>query len=246
MRKKLFILVILSSISLLYSQPKFTIDVNSGYLIPMQELKGDMKDSSDRVNTYEMKSGYSIGAEGKYFFGINRNLGLVFSLNYCLFSNSEAYVNAYGNNVKRTLSTFYIGAGTEYDFIPGGKINPFIGASINYHIFNGNFEFTYGSYVYKSELETAKRYGVSAGLGLNIEIKKSLGLVLGGKYNMANLFGKDYDTTRSTANTYRLQDNEYIKINTLSTTTIESKHISYFQLYLGVSYYFDLPKKKKN
>jgi outer membrane protein W len=245
MKKLLFILVMLSSASLLYSQPKLTVGITSGYLIPMQELKGDMKDSSERVNTYEMKSGYSIGADGKYFLGKNRNLGLTLSLDYSLFANSEAYVAAYGNNVKRTLNTFNLGLGAEYDFIPGGKIDPFIGASVNYHIFDGDFEFTYGSYAYKSDLETAKRYGVSAGFGINIALKKSMGIVLGGKYNMANLFGKEYDSTRVPANTYRLEDFEHVLINNFSAATIDSKHISYLQFYLGVSFYFNQPKKKE-
>jgi hypothetical protein len=244
LKKYLLLLILLLIPSIIYSQPEITFGINSGYLIPLQELNGDMNDSSDRVNTYEMKSGLSFGAEGKYFLGKNRNLGLILSLDYCLFSNSEPYVSAYGNNVKRTLSTFNIGTGAEYDFIPGGRINPFIGISANYHIFNGDFEFTYEGYTLKSELETAKRYGVSAGFGVNFEIKKSIGLVIGGKYHMANLFGKDYDTTLHPANTYRLDDNEHIYISTLTTTTIEAKNISYLQFTLGVTISFNQPTKK--
>jgi len=244
LKKYFLLLLIVLNPSLNYSQPEIIIDFTSGFLLPIQELKGDMKDSADRVNTYEMKSGYSIGAEGKYYFGKGRNLGITFSLEYVLFSNSEPYVSVYGFDVKRNLNAVNFGLGAEYDFSPGGKINPFIIAGITSHIFNGNFEFTYGNYIYKAELEAAKRYGAAAGLGINVELNKSFGIIVGGKYHLANLFGKEYDTTEVPASKYRLQDNEYVYISSLTADNIESKHISYLQFYLGVSLYINQPKKK--
>ncbi len=57
---------------------------------------------------------------------------------------------------------------------------------------------------------------------------------------MANLIGKAYDST-VVANEVNLNDKEY----TVGTTTMKSKNISYINVYAGVSFYFNEPKKVK-
>jgi hypothetical protein len=66
-----------------------------------------------------------------------------------------------------------------------------------------------------------------------VKLSKNVGVVIGGKYAFANLFGKD--STASTENTYGLNDKE--------TPTMKSRKMAYLQFYAGVSLYFGQAKK---
>ena len=69
--------------------------------------------------------------------------------------------------------------------------------------------------------------------GVDVKLSKNVGVVIGGKYAFANLFGKD--STESTSTTYGLNDKE--------TTTMKARKMAYLQFYAGVSFYFGQKKK---
>lgn len=225
------------------AQPKFVITVHSSYLEPKHELAGDMLDSSDRENTLLMRSGLGIGLDGKYFFGSGRNIGVMFSVGYNMFSNTESYVEEYGEDIERSINDFNYGIGAEYSVFPGGRVNPFINAVFTGHMYSGKFNFTNTGYTLKYEMEPESRYGAAFGLGVNLALNNSIGFTIGGKYHLANLIGRNYDTTVLDPNTFRLNDERYIKIYGVTRYVYPAKSIAYLQIYLGVSFYFDRPKK---
>ncbi|MCI0448225.1 MAG: porin family protein [Chlorobi bacterium] len=225
-----------------YSQPQFTIHLTGGYNLPLPDLKGDLLDSADLMNTFGMKLGYGFGADGKYYLGKKRNVGITLALGYQLFSNSEDTSQYIGRDIKTKLNAFTVGLGIEYAFMPKGKTNPFIGAEFTGHFFSGNTEFTSGSTNFSADLKSASRFGLGIGAGIDFALSKSVGIVVGGKYHLANLIGKEEpDTTAISTTEYQLVDKEY----TVGTTTIEAKNISYIQFYAGVSFFLNQPKKMK-
>jgi len=214
------------------------IHLTGGYNLPMPDLKGDITDSADRVDTYGMKMGYGFGADGKYYLGKKRNVGITFDVGYQMFSNSEDTVTGMGKDIKLKLNAFNLGLGIEYAFLPKGKANPFIGAEFTGHFFSGSADGSVLGTTYSYTLKSASRFGAAFGAGVDIKLSKSIGIIIGGKYHLANLIGKDYDST-VVVNEYKLNDKEY----TVGNTTIAAKNISYLQAYLGISFYLNQPKK---
>ncbi len=242
--KKLVALFILAAAFLslnnntLFSQPQLIIHVTGGYNVPLPDLKGDLNTRADS-NTYFIKNGFGFGADGKYYLGKKRNVGITFGLGYQMFKNSADSSTAFGvSNFKNKLNAFVVGLGVEYAFMPKGKANPFVGAEFTGHFFSGDVEGTSAGVTYKSTLKSASRFGLGLGAGVDIALSKSVGVVIGGKYHLANLIGKD--TTSGSATEYGLNDKEM----TVGTTTVKAKSIAYFQIYAGVSFYLNQPKKK--
>lgn len=223
----------------LLSQPQFTIHLKGGYNLPLPDLKGDINDSADRMNTFTINQGIGFGADAKYYLGKKRNVGITLDLMYNMFSTSEDTVNGFSGAFKNKLNAFTVGLGIEYAFMPKGKANPFVGAEFTGHFFSGDVEFTNAGTTTTSTLKSASRFGLGIGAGVDINLSKSIGIVIGTKYHLANLMGKD-SATSTVAGEYTLIDKEF----TAGTTTIESKSIAYLQLYAGVSFYLNRPKTK--
>jgi hypothetical protein len=76
--KKLSALVIVFALTFAigssYSQPQLTFHIKGGYNLPLPDLKGDIKDSADQVNTFGISHGYGFGADGKYYLGKKETL----------------------------------------------------------------------------------------------------------------------------------------------------------------------------
>jgi outer membrane protein W len=230
-----------------YAQPQLTFHIKGAYNLPLPDLKGDLNDSADNINTLGIKNGFGFGADGKYYLGKKRNVGITLDLMYNMFMNNEDTVNNLGRDVKNKLNAFTVGLGVEYAFMPKGKVNPFIGVEFTGHFFSGSFEFTGldtagNSTTQTYDMKSASRFGAALGFGLDFMLSKGIGVVVGAKYHLANLIGKEApdSTTTLNANEYMLIDKEY----TVGTTTISSKNISYIQPYLGLSIYLNQPKKK--
>jgi len=222
-----------------FSQPQLKVHLTGGYNLPMPDLKGDLNTLAD-TGTYMMKQGFGFGADVKYYLGKKRNVGITLGLGYQMFSNSSDSSTATGIiNVKNKLNAFNVGLGVEYNFMPKGKTQPFLGAEFTGHFFSGNFDGTSGSTTIAYTLKSASRFGIAFGGGLDFKLGKSVGAIVGAKYHMANLIGKEYDSTGAVLNEYRLDDKEH----TEGTTTVSAKNISYLQFYAGVSFFFNEPKK---
>jgi hypothetical protein len=132
--------------------------------------------------------------------------------------------------------------------MPAGETNPFVGLDLNGNFFSGEREEIVtdtaisdhdeeGTFVKK--LHSASRFGLSLGAGVDVAFSKSVGLIIGVKYNLANLIGKSYDSLAAVGE-YNLNDKEH----TNGTETVSARNISFIQLYAGVSFYLMQPKKK--
>lgn len=249
--KKLSALVIVFALTFAvgssYSQPQLTFHIKGAYNLPLPDLKGDVNDSADRVNTLGIKNGFGFGADGKYYLGKKRNVGITLDLMYNMFMNNEDTVNGLGKDYKNKLNAFAVGLGVEYAFMPKGKVNPFIGLEFTGHFFGGSVEFTGvdtsgATTSFSRDYKSASRFGIAAGFGLDFKLSKGIGIVVGAKYHLANLIGKEGPDSTVTVSTTEIPiwDKEY----TIGTTTVSSKNISYLQPYLGLSIYLNQPKKK--
>jgi outer membrane protein W len=221
-----------------FSQPQLKVHVTGGYNVPLPDLKGDLLDSADQVNTLGMKSGFNAGADVKYYLGKKRNVGITLGLTYNSFSNSA---DSTSYSVKSTLNDFSVGLGIEYSFIPKGKTQPYLGLEFTGNFFSGDGTFTPSvGTEQKYTLISASRFGIAIGGGIDFAFSKSVGANIGVKYHMANLIGKDYDTTTTLGSTeFPLNDKEY----TSGSFTSPAKNISYIQLSAGLSFFFNHPKK---
>lgn len=222
-----------------FSQPQLKVHLTGGYNLPMPDLKGDLNTLADS-NTYMMKQGFNFGADVKYYLGKKRNVGVTLGLGYNMFSNSADSSTASGlTSVKNKLNAFTVGLGIEYNFMPKGKTQPFLGAEFTGHFFSGSFEGTSGTTTSSFTLKSASRFGIAFGGGLDFKLGKSVGAIVGAKYHMANLIGKAYDSTGLGTNEYALDDKEH----SMGSYTMSARNISYLQFYAGVSFFFNEPKK---
>jgi len=236
----LIVLALIFTTGSSYTQPQFTIHLKGGYNIPLPDLKGDITNIADS-GTYGISQGYGFGADGKYYLGKKRNVGITLDLMYNMFSSGKEDSVFFGfRDFESKLTAFTVGLGIEYAFMPKGKANPFIGAEFTGHFFSGKTEGTFNGVASSSDLKSASRFGIGLGAGVDIAFSKSVGMVIGGKYHMANLIGKEYDTTGIGTNEYQLADKEH----TANGVTVDAKNISYIQAYLGISFYLNQPKKK--
>ena len=134
------------------------------------------------------------------------------------------------------MNIFTIGVGAEYDFAPKRPANPFVNAQFTTNIIGGNTKFDQsGGFVesYSRDMSSAVRFGAMFAAGVDVKLSNNVGVVIGGRYSFANLFGKD--STESTSTTYGLNDKE--------TTTMKSRKLAYLQFFAGVSLYFGQPKR---
>ncbi len=239
MKKLHFVLasfLIVFAISNLYSQNQITVHVTGGYDLPMQDFKGTI--GSD-TNNYVQKSGFNIGADGKYYLGKKRNVGITVSLSYNGFT-SGTYTYPDGSTLIYKINIFAAGLGVEYAFSPKGKANPFIGAEFTGNFFSGSSTFTTsGGAATETSVNSASRFGVQFNGGVDIKFSKGVGAVIGIRYNLANLIGKKYDTTTTNIN---LNDASYTSSSGIS---VNAKNIGYLQFYGGVAFFFGQPKRMK-
>jgi opacity protein-like surface antigen len=224
-----------------FSQPQFIVHLKGGYDLPMPDLKGDVNDSADQRNTLGINTGFGFGADAKYYLGKKRNVGIVLDLMYNMFSTKEDTVNGLGKDYENKLNAFTVGLGVEYSFMPKGKTKPFLGVDFTGHFFSGDAKVTVAGVTTERTMKSASRFGLAFGGGLDFSFSKSVGAVVGIKYHLANLIGKEeLDTSAVSTTEYQLVDKEY----TVGTVTIPSKNISYIQFYAGVSFFLNSPKKK--
>jgi len=225
------LMVILFAVSASNAQNQVTVHVTGGYDLPMGDFKGTFPTDT---NSYFMKSGFNGGADVAYNLGKKRNVGITLSVGYHAFNSGDITSNGIVLGKIKT-NIIVAGLGIQYAFMPKGKANPFIGVEFTGNFYSGKFTPATGT---ESTLNSASRFGVQGNLGVDIKASKNIGFVVGLRYNLANLIGKDSAST-SAANTYSLMDKGF----TVGTTTTSNKNISYLSLYGGVSFYFGQPKR---
>ncbi|MBZ0204016.1 MAG: outer membrane beta-barrel protein [Ignavibacteria bacterium] len=235
MKKLVALLIILAACFSLnnnstFSQPQIKVHVTGGYDLPLPDLKGTYPTDT---NSALQKSGFNIGADVKYYLGKKRNVGITLGGSYNAFSSGDISVT--GGKFVTKVNILAVALGVEYNFMPKGKTQPFLGLEFTGNFFSGKYTTTPTSGTgTEATMKSASRFGIQFGGGVDFKLSKSVGAVLGVKYNLANLIGKD-STNSTVANEYTLNDKE--------TTGKKSLNLSYIQVYAGVSFFFNEPKK---
>lgn len=220
-----------------YTVPNLSFHVHGGYTYSLPDLKGDFPgdvNSLKNPTPFFVKNGFNFGADGKYYIDKKSTLGIMLSLTYSMLSSGNIGItdSTYGTGTyKANMNIITIGVGTEYDFAPKRPANPFVNVQFTTNIIGGKttFEQSGGSVPSSSkDMSTAVRFGAMFGAGVDVKLSKKIGVVIGGRYHFANLFGKD--STASTSTTYGLNDKE--------TTTMKSRKMAYLQFFAGMSFYF--------
>ena len=228
-----------------FSQPKFVLHITGGLSVPFPDLKGDVSTILTTPNNiddnYLMKLGFNFGADGKYAFDKKGNFRGVFGIGYNIFVNPADLVSIGTTiNYRPTIGILTLSLGPEYAFLPKEKFNPFVGVDFTANFISGSYEYSLQTTTLSNiTLESAARFGLQFGLGGDIKLGKNIGLVVGVKYNLANLIGKDSDTSKISATSHALNDAEY----TYNNKTYPAKSISYVQIYSGITFYIGQPKK---
>lgn len=227
-----------------FSQPQLKVHITGGYNLPLPDLKGEQTWSTIEADTYGMKSGFNAGADVKYYLGKKRNVGITLGLNYNMFSNNvDTTFTGSTYTQKNKMNIFQAALGVEYNFMPKGKTQPFLGVAFTGNFFSGSSKVdpALTGYVERT-VKSASRFGVKVGGGLDFKLSKSVGAVIGFDYNLSNLIGKDADTNFTIGQTeFPLNDKEF----TYGGVTYKAKSISYLSIYAGVSFFFNEPKKMK-
>lgn len=226
-----------------YPVPKYSFHIHGGYTLTLPDLKGTFPadlQSGKNPTPYFVKNGFNFGGDFKYLVDKKRTLGLMLSLTYTTLSSGDIGLadSTFGTGTFRTnMNLFTIGVGAEYDFAPKRPANPFVNAQFTTNIIGGKttFDQSGGSIPSSSmDMTSAVRFGAQFAAGVDVKLSKSVGVVIGGRYHFANLFGKD--STANTSTTYGLNDKE--------TTTQKSRKMAYLQFYAGMSFYFGQPVRK--
>lgn len=244
--KKILILTVFICLSLtgvkIFSQPKATVQMIVGYSLPLPDLKGNFGETRSTFtgngnpdsNTYFMKSGLNYGLQIKLPIGRKSNINFTGAVVFNVFKNSAEYSDSVESvNVNLRQSILSVNLGGEYMFATKkSKVNPFIGVEVSLNFISGKYTEEFLNETNTLNLNSAFRMGIFAGGGLDLVLHNNVGVVIGGKYGIANIIGKSYEEDTQTR--YNLNDAAY----TNSSGTYKSKTISFLQLYSGVSFYF--------
>lgn len=257
----LFAFLFMASFSAL-AQPKVTLHLTGGYGVPLGDFKVTVpSDPTKRLDAddfpYYTKQLINFGADGKLAFGKKGNARVVFGLTYNMFSNNvdgtfridTAGIGTLGQvGFKPKVNVLSINLGSEWAFMPKGKVNPFVGLSIAANFFSGKFEFakqvyTKGAYRTELKMKSETRIGFILDGGVDFMISKQVGAVVGIKYHMINPLGKGADNeSEVAADEVDLGDKEHVRDD---GTTSPNKNLSSINGYVGVSFYFGAPKTVK-
>ncbi len=239
----IILLAVLFAVTNINAQPQMKIHVFGGYNVPLGGLGGNSNfPSTDATTPYlYMKSGFNAGADFKYFLGKKRAFGLLINVAYNGYSTGDLTASGVGYGTMK-LNDVRIGIGAEYDFLPKGKANPFIGIDLTGNFLSGKFtaDATAPEGVLSGTMNSASRFGLAIGAGLDIKVGKVWGFVIGLKYDMMNLIGKqDTSAGTNTSTTYYLYDKSYTNA---AGTSVNALNMSDIQFYGGVSFFFGQPK----
>ncbi len=257
----LFALLLVVSAST-FAQPKITLNLTGGYGVPLGDFKVDVPTSTtSRLDAddfpYYTKQLINFGADGKLAFGKKGNARVVFGLTYNMFSNNTTGTfrvdTSNGGTLGQTdfkpkVNVLSINLGGEWAFSPTKKVNPFIGASIAANFFSGKFEFgktiyTKGAYRTELKMKSETRIGFIFDAGVDFHVAPTIGIIAGVKYHMINPLGKGADDeSEVAADEVDLGDKEHTRDD---GTLSPNKNLGSFNGYIGVSFYFGMPKKMK-
>jgi len=252
------ILVIIFAVNALKAQTyplhQFSIHVHGGYTMTLPDLKGEFPGDllSDKdPRPYFINNGFNFGADGKYYIDKKRTFGLVLGFTYSMLSSGDKAIDqptVYGVDSLGTgtyrfdMNIFTIGFGAEYNFAPLRPAQPFVNAQFTTNILGGNIKYdpsgSLPGTARDNSMESGVRFGAMFGAGVNVKLSRSIGIIIGGRYAFANLFGKD-----STGSYFGEEGSTSYGLNDKETTTMKSRKMPYLQFYAGVSFYLGMKPK---
>jgi hypothetical protein len=222
---------------------KFEISFHIGYSNPLLEARGDNLtiDSAGTIHikgkrllvsdNLATKAGYNVQAFLKYNFTKKGHVKGLFSLSYNMLLG--IYDEFSGTSPGIRIQTFSTGIGAEVNPIGHDKkVYPSIYGLFKLNLVGGETFYLAGLDFFK----VTSRFGYTAGLNLNFNIKKNIGIYTGYNYSYDNPIG------RETADTFEPDPfghaipfrDEASAANGLSG----NRRIAYWSLYLGMNFFF--------
>ena len=247
MKKAVIILAVIFALSsTVYSQIPIGIKIGPmiGLTSPTIDYGGDVKDFYAGTK-YGMRSGVNFGAMGKIAIGpLNGRI----SVGYSSLSNTGVPNLNQPNStleVKNNILMFTIG--TEFGFgIPFSPVKPYAGIDLLFSTFSGSRNFNNTAEVNSGEvsMKSASRTGLGFAIGAEVSFGKTLTADLSLRYNLHNMFGKEYEGVTN-SNDRNLAYNFLNDAKDPNYNGTDSKHpigndrsISTIQLQLGILFGF--------
>jgi hypothetical protein len=250
-----------------WKSPTFTIDIAGGYVLPLQEAKGNMGEFFTFKN-YGMKNGFNGGFNLKFGLGPQGQYRPYVTLGFTQLMNtdkSNAYIKnnnilngypyptgtdtAVAGSSEIFLRIPYFGAGFEYAFTNVDKKKrmwyPHIGVEFIANVITGTYRQTSANVTIDKNLETSYtiksdfRMGIGAALGATIRFGKYAGITFGGKYRLYNLIGKKSDFLKE-ENKMNLLDKADTSLN---PNLSKDRNIGTLEFYLGATIFLGKTKK---
>jgi|SRR4030095_9300929 hypothetical protein len=242
------VLVLLLVTQASFSQQKFTVNIFGGYTLPVADLQGtfpdtlgtglDFRKSKTLLTTY----GINFGAQGKYVVDSIGSARITVGANYNSFTGSKDYSRPSGViTYKNKVNLFTLSAGAEYAINPKAKYVPFLGLDLAANFYGGKIEGS-GDTNFVVNRKSETRFGIIAGGGVEFKLWKSGGIVLGVKYALTNLIGRESEIS-TTINPIDIEEegsgsSNEIPLNDAATSISQDKSLNYVQFYLGISINF--------
>ncbi|HEY3251055.1 MAG TPA: outer membrane beta-barrel protein [Ignavibacteria bacterium] len=184
-----FLSLVLLSTS--YSQISISLGPVVGYTSPSGDYSGTPQ---------EYYNGTNYGLSGGIHFGAMARVKIPFlsgrlSVLYASLSNDGSTGSGTGQTVEVKHKLLTIAIGPEFFFsLPAVPIRPYAGIDLLFTSFSGETIFQGTSAVPSgtSSMSSASRTGLGLGIGVNVGFGKKFSLDAGIKYNMHNLFGKEF------------------------------------------------------
>jgi outer membrane protein W len=241
--KLLFLLFILfiAPGTAIYSQPSATVHLTGGFSLPVGSLKGTFGPTSSTfttnnpdTNTYYMKTGYGFGIVVRKAFGKEKHFELTGGLSFNLFHQNVEYSSAdTAVSIYNKMNITTVSAGAAWSFLPTNRhLCPYAGASIDASVFSGSLVYTFLTTTNTQNMWVEVRLGLTLDAGIDFPIQNNVGAVIGTKYCITNIIGKNYKQDSQIH--YGLNDAEH----TVDNVTTPARTISYLQFYGGISFYF--------
>jgi outer membrane protein assembly factor BamD len=223
------------------AQPKYILELNLNYGWPVSSLS-DWRPAigfTPLDNSYSLNFLVGFGGRFRYAIGENRNIRLVAGINADRLLNKSFSKALSGVQDNTILDLTYPSIGIEYSFNPFSRIEPFAGIDFTASRISGGMNWSpLISGISDMTLKPVWRYGIQLGAGADIITSKKISIVVGLKYHMANLFGKEADTTTLGNYNVNLNDDGY----TYNDVNYGQTDINYIKLYVGVAYKFGIRK----
>ncbi len=180
-----------------YTRPAWTIGVGGVWNLATNDAYGRANYSSqDQVlrDNYGMRWGWGAYINGKYSPGKKRVDRIYLGFDYKGMTNSDFESDAN----KTSYDIITVGAGYEYVFYGTYGFRSYYGGGLTGNIISGTYTPGVASQTnFEKKYESSLRFGLELRTGLEFVLKndkRNLGIVIGARYNLMNLFNDDNAT----------------------------------------------------